>query len=79
MSGPKKTRSRLSAVGRNRKSKRSGRRVGAGRPSTGQDPIFSFRIPKELVGEIEAWADAQDVTRSDALRRLVEHGLKTKK
>jgi hypothetical protein len=36
-------------------------------------------MPKALMGEIEAWADAQDVSRSDALRKLVELGLKAKK
>jgi hypothetical protein len=55
-----------------------GKRAGAGRPATGKDPMLSSRMPAALIGEIEAWADAQGVTRSAALRRLVELGLKAK-
>lgn len=38
--------------------------------------MFTARMPKELIGQIEAWADEHDTTRSEALRRLVERGLK---
>ena len=49
-----------------------------GRPATGKDPSVTGRMPASLIGEIEAWADAHDTTRSDALRRLVELGLKAR-
>ena len=32
-------------------------------------------MPATLMAEVEAWATANDVTRSDAIRRLVERGL----
>jgi hypothetical protein len=32
-------------------------------------------MPAELIARIEAWADANDTTCSDAFRRLVEKGL----
>ena len=32
-------------------------------------------MPSTLMAEVEAWATANDVTRSDAIRRLVELGL----
>ncbi|WLB40523.1 ribbon-helix-helix protein, CopG family [Bradyrhizobium diazoefficiens] len=31
-----------------------------------------------MIAEIEAWADRNDVSRSEAIRRLVEIGLKSK-
>jgi hypothetical protein len=50
-----------------------------GRPSTGKDPHMAARMPPELIAEVEAWAAANDTTRSNAFRRLVELGLKAKK
>jgi hypothetical protein len=50
-----------------------------GRPATGRDPHVTSRMPTELIAEVEAWAMAHDTSRSDAFRRLVELGLKTKK
>jgi len=35
-------------------------------------------MPSELIAEVEAWAKANDTSRSDAFRRLVERGLKAK-
>jgi hypothetical protein len=35
-------------------------------------------MPKALIAEVEAWAAANDTTRSNAIRRLVEIGLKSK-
>jgi hypothetical protein len=48
---------------------------GRGRPSTGKDPHMAARMPPELIAEVEAWATANDTTRSAAFRRLVELGL----
>ena len=56
-----------------------GKRRGAGRPATGSDPSRTFRLSDEFMGNLDAWADANGVTRSEAIRRLVELGLKAKK
>lgn len=49
-----------------------------GRPATGRDPMVSSRIPAGVVAEVDAWAAKNETTRSDAIRRLVELGLKAK-
>jgi hypothetical protein len=51
-----------------------------GRPATGRDPAVTVRLPKEVLGEVETWAVKQDgePNRSQAIRRLVEIGLKAK-
>jgi hypothetical protein len=35
-------------------------------------------MPSELIAQVEAWAKANDTSRSDAFRRLVELGLTVK-
>jgi len=40
-----------------------------------RDPSATTRMPATLMAEVEAWATANDVDRSDAIRRLVELGL----
>jgi hypothetical protein len=35
-------------------------------------------MPGELIAQVEAWATANETTRSDAIRRLVELGLTVK-
>jgi hypothetical protein len=52
-----------------------------GRPATGQDPVTAIRLSKELRETVDAWAAEQDDQpgRSEAIRRLVELGLKAKK
>lgn len=53
---------------------------GRGRPpSGGRDPLVTIRMPQELIDEADAWADANGTGRSEAIRRLVEIGLKAKK
>jgi len=51
-----------------------------GRPATGNDPVRSFRMPDELMDRIDTWsADQEDrPSRAEAIRRLVEIGLKAK-
>jgi Ribbon-helix-helix protein, copG family len=49
-----------------------------GRPATGKDPLVSARLPPAVVAEVEAWAATNDATRSEAIRRLLEIGLKAK-
>jgi hypothetical protein len=40
--------------------------------------MVSSRIQPATVGEIDQWAARNETTRSDAIRRLVELGLKVK-
>jgi hypothetical protein len=51
-----------------------------GRPATGRDPAVTTRLPKEILDDVETWANKQDIplNRSQAIRRLVELGLKAK-
>jgi hypothetical protein len=53
---------------------------GRGRPpSGGRDPIVTLRMPPALIANAKAWGEANDLGRSEAIRRLVELGLKVKK
>jgi hypothetical protein len=54
---------------------------GRGRPATGRDPVTAIRLSKELRETVDGWADEQDDQpgRSEAIRRLVELGLKARK
>jgi len=47
-----------------------------GRPRTGITPLVAFRPPQQLIDAIDAWAAAAEVSRSEAMRRLIEAGLK---
>jgi len=53
----------------------------AGRPATGQDPVTAIRLSTDMRAAVDTWAAKQDdePTRSEAIRRLVEIGLKAKK
>jgi len=47
-----------------------------GRPPTGgRDPILAVRVPQELIDRIDKWAKLNDIARSEAVRRLIEHSL----
>lgn len=50
-----------------------------GRPATGKDPIITARFPPGLIDQVETWARAEKTSRSDAIRRLVEAGLKVRR
>jgi hypothetical protein len=54
---------------------------GRGRPATGRDPVTAIRLSEELRANVDAWAAMQEdeLGRSEAIRRLVELGLKAKK
>jgi hypothetical protein len=55
---------------------------GRGRPPTGgRDPARTIRLSDEFIATIDTWGAQQDDTpnRSEAIRRLVEIGLKGKK
>jgi hypothetical protein len=58
-----------------------GKRPGAGRPATGSDPSRTFRLSDEFMATLDVWSARQDdaPSRSEAIRRLVELGLKAKK
>jgi hypothetical protein len=58
-----------------------GKRPGAGRPATGRDPSRTFRLSDEFIARVDAWAVGQEgaPNRTEAIRRLVELGLKVKK
>jgi hypothetical protein len=51
-----------------------------GRPATGKNPLTALRFPPSALKAVEHWAKKQDDTpnRSEAIRRLVELGLKVK-
>ena len=57
-----------------------GKRPGAGRKPTGRDPARTFRLSDEFIAAIDEWRRKQSdlPTRSEAIRRLVEIGLKAK-
>jgi len=46
-----------------------------GRPATGKDPHMTARFPAHLVATVEHWAEQNEMSRSEAIRRLVEMGL----
>ena len=41
----------------------------------GRDAISAVRFSQELTAAVDAWAEAHQTVRSDAIRRLVELGL----
>jgi hypothetical protein len=45
----------------------------------GKHPMVAARLPQGLIDEVGAWAAHQKTSRSDAIRRLVELGLKAKR
>jgi len=49
-----------------------------GRPPTGRATLVSSRFPEPVLSAVEQWASDKETTRSDAIRRLVELGLKAK-
>jgi len=47
--------------------------------ATGKDPFVGIRLPPQLIDEIKKWSGQHDAaSRSEAIRRLVELGLKAK-
>lgn len=47
-----------------------------GRPATGRDPTITVRLPPLVVQQIEDWAAARGLTRSEAIRAMIEATLK---
>ena len=46
------------------------------RRRTGLDPISAVKLSERLTASVDAWAEGQGLTRSDAICKLVELGLK---
>jgi metal-responsive CopG/Arc/MetJ family transcriptional regulator len=46
-----------------------------GRPATGRDPVSAVRLPELLTRNIDRWAEKSEISRSEAIRQLVEIGL----
>jgi hypothetical protein len=46
-----------------------------GRPATGTNPAVSARLRPEVLAKVEIWAAAKGVSVSQAVARLIEHGL----
>jgi hypothetical protein len=54
------------------------KKLGRGMPPTGQDRMVGARLPDDTISAIDLWAEAESLSRSEAIRRLVEIGLKVK-
>ena len=57
------------------------RKIGRPKKKGGVHPVSAVRLPPEVGDAVDAWAAKQDddLTRSEAIRRLVELGLKARK
>jgi len=55
-------------------------RKSRGRPKKagGVDPVSAVRLPAGLTEQVDAWGEKREQNRSEAIRRLVELGLKVK-
>jgi predicted DNA-binding protein len=49
-----------------------------GRPATGTDPMIGFRSSPALTERLDRFAKKEGLSRSKAIRRLVEQGLTAK-
>lgn len=47
---------------------------GRGRPATGGTPFIGVRLPSEWMRQLDEWAAEQGLTRSAAIRKLIELG-----
>lgn len=58
-----------------------GKRTGAGRPATGRDATRTFRLSDDFMARLDEWAACQPdkPSRSEAIRQLVELGLRAKR
>ena len=52
--------------------------LNANRPLTERDAISMVKIPQKLAADVDAWAEAHDTIRSDAIRHLIELGLRAR-
>jgi hypothetical protein len=49
-----------------------------GLPAIGKDPIIALRVPAETIAQIDKWGGKR-VSRSEAIRTLIEIGLASKR
>jgi hypothetical protein len=54
----------------------SGHLAASGRPID-QNPVSAVKPPADLTADVDAWASLHAVNRSEAIRRLIELGLKS--
>ena len=47
-------------------------------PIAQSEPLSAVRLPNDLTAAIDAWAQTYEISRSEAIRRLVELALKAK-
>jgi len=40
------------------------------------DPVSAVRLPAAVTAQVDAWGEERELNRSEAIRRLVELGLK---
>ena len=52
-----------------------GKRRSAGGPPRGKAPAFSTRLPAELAATVDQYARARGISRSEAIRLLLERSL----
>ena len=45
------------------------------RPSADRDAVSAVKMSEAMTAEVDAWAEAHDMSRSDAIRQLVQLGL----
>jgi len=58
------------------KSIRENQKRKRGRPATGRDPAVTARVPEKAVKMLDRWAKSEGITRGEAMRRLIEAGLR---
>ena len=46
-----------------------------GRPATGHDPLIGVRFPAQLTASVDHFGAERDMSRSEAVRYLVEQAL----
>ena len=46
-----------------------------GRPATGVTPMIGLRLPAKVTTQVDRWAEINGVTRSQAIRSLIEQAL----
>jgi predicted DNA binding CopG/RHH family protein len=47
-----------------------------GRPATGQDPTITVRLAPETISAVEGWAERRGISRSEAIRHMIEATIK---
>jgi metal-responsive CopG/Arc/MetJ family transcriptional regulator len=55
--------------------KRKATRKKPGPPPTGKTPLVSVRLPEQLIATLDNWAGKNDISRSEAVRIILEKAL----